>query len=218
MRSKTSAAFFGVTLAFLVLGVLAARAKTTETLSLPRRPHYVFQRVGEDIGLGSITPSCILQDQDGFIWIGTPDGLLRFDGTHVLRFGLEQGLPSTHVGQLVLAPTGRIWVVTSRGIAYVEGGVLHQLPLAIDSWGKVYLATEAGLLRVDPDRPNDFRLWSLSEGLPNQEVESVNITSEGRVWFASGHRVGWLDSQEHVHMFPAESGLPHEQVISILQD
>jgi ligand-binding sensor domain-containing protein len=30
--------------------------------------------------------------------------------------------------------------------------------------------------------------------------------------------VGWLDSQDHVHVFPAESGLPHEQVISILQD
>jgi diguanylate cyclase (GGDEF)-like protein len=233
MRSKTSAAFFPMILAVLVFGSLAAEAKPAETpvLSLPRRPHYLFQRVGENIGLGSLTPSCILQDQDGFIWIGTHDGLLRFDGNHVLRFGLEQGLPSTNVGQLVLAPTGRIWVVTSRGIAYVEGRVLHQLPLAkvynsfrrpsalaLDSWGKVYLATEAGLLRVDPERPNDLRLWSLSEGLPNLEAESVSITSEGRVWFASGHRVGWLDSQEQVHMFPAESGLPHEQVISILQD
>jgi diguanylate cyclase (GGDEF)-like protein len=233
MRSKTSAALFVVTLVILVLGSLAAQAKPTETpvLSLPHRPHYVFQRVGENFGLSSLTPSCILQDQDGFIWIGTPDGLLRFDGNHILRFGLEQGLPSTHVNQLVLAPTGRIWIVTSRGIAYVEGGVLHQLPLAkvynsfrnastlaLDSWGKVYLATEGGLLRVDPDRPNDFRLWSLSEGLPSLEAESVSITAEGRVWFASGHSVGWLDSQDHVHMFPAQSGLPHERVISILQD
>ena len=132
MRSKTSAGFFIVTLVILVLGSLAAQAKPTETpvLSLPRRPHYVFQRVGENFGLGSLTPSCILQDQDGFMWIGTPDGLLRFDGNHILRFGLEQGLPSTNVGQLVLAPTGRIWIVTSRGIAYIEGGALHQLPLA----------------------------------------------------------------------------------------
>ncbi len=54
--------------------------------------------------------------------------------------------------------------------------------------------------------------------MPSIEAESVNITSEGRVWFASGHRVGWLDSQDHVHMFPAQSGLLHEPVISILQD
>ncbi len=86
--------------------------------------------MGDNFGLSSLTPSCILQDQEGFIWIGTPDGLLRFDGTHIVRFGLEQGLPSTNVNQLVLAPTGRIWIVTSRGIAYMEGGALHKLPLA----------------------------------------------------------------------------------------
>src|SRR5580693_1963345 len=233
MRSKTSATFFLVTLAILLLGSLAAQAETTETttLSLPHRPHYVFQRIGESFGLSTMTPSCILQDQDGFIWIGTPDGLLRFDGNRVVRYGLEQGLPSTNINQLVLAPSGRIWIVTSRGIAYMEGGVLHKLPLpkvynffrqpsalALDSWGKVYLATEGGLLRVDPDRPNDSRLWSISEGLPSIEAEAVSITPEGRIWFASGHRVGWLDSQDHIHIFAPQSGLPHEQVISILQD
>ena len=233
MRSKTSAALFLVSLFILLLGSLAVQAKPIETpvLSLPPRPHYVFQRVSDHFGLTSLTPSCILQDQDGFIWIGTPDGLLRFDGTRVMRFGLEQGLPSTNVGQLVLAPTGRIWIVTSRGIAYMEGGAIHKLNLAkiynsfrrpsvlaLDSWGKVYLATEAGLLRVDPDRPNDLRLWSLSDGLPSLEVETVSITPDGRVWFASDHRVGWLDSQDRVQMFPAQSGLPNEEIISILQD
>jgi diguanylate cyclase (GGDEF)-like protein len=233
MRNKTSAAFFLVILVILALGSVAAQAKSTETppLSLPRKPHYVFQRIGESFGLSTMTPSCILQDQDGFIWIGTPDGLLRFDGNRVVRYGLEQGLPSTNINQLVLAPSGRIWIVTSRGIAYMEGGVLHKLPLpkvynffrqpsalALDSWGKVYLATEGGLLRVDPDRPNDSRLWSISEGLPSIEAEAVSITPEGRIWFASGHRVGWLDSQDHIHIFPPQSGLPHEQVISILQD
>lgn len=233
MRTKASAAFFVVTLVILVLGSLAAEAKPTETpaLSLPTKPHYVFQRVGDNFGLSSLTPSCILQDLDGFIWIGTPDGLLRFDGTRVLRYGLEQGLPSTNVDQLVLAPSGRIWIVTSRGISYMEQGIIHKLPLAevynsfrrpsalaLDSWGKVYLATDGGLLWVDPDRPNDHRLWGISDGLPSLEVETVSITPEGRVWFAAGHRVGWLDSQSHVHLFPPESGLPHEQIISILQD
>ncbi|HMD38493.1 MAG TPA: diguanylate cyclase [Candidatus Acidoferrum sp.] len=230
MRGKPSAILF---LALLLLGSAAAKATPAETtpLSLPHRPHYVFQRIGENFGLGSLTPSCILQDQDGFIWIGSPDGLLRFDGTRVLRFGIEQGLPSTNVNQLVLAPNGRMWIATSRGIAYMEGGALHKLPLAsvfnsfrrnsvlaLDSWGKVYLATEGGLLRVDPERPNDFRIWALAEGLPSLDVEAVNITSEGRVWFASDHRVGWLDAQDHVHLFPAQSGLPHEPVVSILQD
>lgn len=233
MRSKRSAAPFLIGLILVQLGFLAAQAKSSEStvLSLPPKPHYVFQRVGESFGLSTLTPSCILQDKDGFIWIGTPDGLLRFDGTRVVRFGMEQGLPSTNVDQLVLAPSGRIWIVTSRGVVYMDGGTLHKLhlasaynsfrhnsALALDSWGKVYLATEAGLLRVDPDRQNDLRLWSLSDGLPSPEVEAVSVTQEGRVWFAADHRVGWLDSQDHVHMFPVHSGLPRERIISILQD
>ena len=230
MRSKASAA---LPLILTVLGFTAsvARPAGTSPLSLPRRPHYVFQRIGENLGLGSITPSCLLQDQDGFMWIGTPNGLLRFDGNRLKRFGLEEGLPSTNVNQLVLAPSGRIWIVTSRGIAYVDRGVLRRLPLpksydsfrrpaslALDSWGKAYLATEQGLLRVDADRPNDTRLWAAPEGLPSLEVEAVSATSDGRIWFAAKHNVGWLDSQDHIHLFPANSGLPHEYVVSILQD
>ncbi|HYL63394.1 MAG TPA: diguanylate cyclase [Candidatus Methylomirabilis sp.] len=231
MRSKLSAAFLLATILICSAAAVPASAAETSLLPLPRRPHYVFQRIGENFGLGSLTPSCILQDQDGFIWIGTPNGLLRFDGSRLMHFGLEEGLPSTNVNQLVLARSGRMWVVASRGIAYIEGGTLHRLPLpktynsfrrpsslALDSWGKVYLATELGLLRVDPDRPNDSRLWTPAEGLPSPEVEAVNVTSEGRVWFAAGHRVGWLDSQDRVHMFPPSNGLPHELVVSILQD
>src|SRR5690242_7667986 len=129
MRSKISAALFLVTLAIMFLGSLAAQAMPTGTssLSLPPKPHYVFQRVGDNFGLSSLTPCCILQDKDGFIWIGTPDGLLRFDGTRIVRFGLEQGLPSTNVDQLVFDPSGRIWIVTSRGVAYIEERALHTL-------------------------------------------------------------------------------------------
>ena len=218
---------------FASVGLLAfpARASEIPVLSLPTHPHYAFQSIGENFGLGSLTPSCILQDQEGFIWIGTGDGLLRFDGNRIVRFGLKEGLPSTNVDQLVLAGDGRIWVVTSRGVAYVQSGALHQLPLpisistlrrpaslALDAWGKIYLATEAGLLRIDPDRLNDSRLWTLADGLPGTDVETVSVTSEGRLFFASNHQVGWLDAQDHVHMFPAQSGLPRELVISILQD
>ena len=229
MRSKLSAALF-LTILFS-FAAAPARPAETSPLPLPRRPHYVFQSIGENLGLGSLTPSCLLQDQDGFIWIGTENGLLRFDGNRLVQYGIDQGLPSTNVNQLVLAPSGRVWVVTSRGIAYVEGRVLHRLPLAksfhsfrrsvslaLDPWGKVYLATELGLLRVDPERPNDTRLWTVADGLPSLEVEAVSVASGGRVWFAAGHRVGWLDSQDHVRMFPATSGLAHEEVVSILQD
>jgi diguanylate cyclase (GGDEF)-like protein len=229
MRRSSAA---GILVASLI-GSLAPQARAADSypLALPSRPHYVFQRVGENLGLGSLTPSCLLQDGQGFIWIGTPNGLLRYDGSHILRFGIEQGLPGTGVDQLALSPDGRLWMVTSRGIAYMEGGVIHPLALpapydssrptpvlALDSAGLAYLTSEHGLLRVDPGRPGQPRVWSVSDGLPAPEVETVSVASDGRVWFASAHRVGWLDSNDRVHMFPIGSGLAHEPVLSILQD
>ncbi len=65
MRRKTSAALFLVTPVILLLGSLAARAKPTETpvLSLPRHPHYVFQRVGDNFGLSSLRPGRLHLDR-----------------------------------------------------------------------------------------------------------------------------------------------------------
>lgn len=230
MRSKPSATLSCVLL-LLVAFAPAARPADTRPLSLPSHPHYAFQRIGDNLGLGSLTPCCILQDSDGFIWLGTADGLLRFDGNRILRLGTKEGLPSGNVNQLLLAPTGRLWVVTSRGVAYLENGVVHslQLPktvnsfrrpasLALDFRGKVYLATEIGLLRIDPERLNDSRLWTLADGVPGGEIDSVNMTPEGRLWFSAGLQAGWLDTEDHVHMLPPQSGLPREAAISILED
>src|ERR1700722_15700547 len=121
--------------------------KDASELSLPDRPHYVFQRVGEQLGLCSVTPSSILQDQLGFIWIGTRDGLLRYDGARVIRFGLDQGLPSTDVEQIEQAPNGRVWIVTRAGLAFYEGNALHgfKLPPAFSEFNG------AELLALDRD-------------------------------------------------------------------
>ncbi len=208
----------------------AERPDTSE-LSLPDRPHYVFQRVGEQLGLGSVTPSSILQDKLGFIWIGTRDGLLRYDGARVIRFGLDQGLPSTDVEQIEQAPSGRIWIVTRAGLAFYEGNAVHafKLPeafsefngpqlLALDHDGVPYLATLHGLLRLDATKGKIAKIWDKADGLPAAEVEAVTVGPDGHVWFAADHRVGWLDAEQHPQFFPAQSGLPREKIVTILRD
>ncbi len=229
MRIPSPAAALMLLLA-LPLGA-GAQTKDAPGLSLPDRPHYVFQRVGEQLGLGSVTPSSILQDQTGFIWIGTRDGLLRYDGARVVHFGLDQGLPSTDIEEIVQAPNGRIWVVTRRGLAYFESNVLHgfKLPdefsqidavqaLAVDHEGSPYLATQNGLLRLDAVKVKTLQLWSKKEGMPAAEVEAVTVDADGRIWLASDHRVGWLDEDGHLQFFPLQSGLPREKISSILRD
>jgi len=55
--------------------------------------HFMFRTYG---GRRPQHPSvrCILQDRIGFLWVGTSNGLFRYDGARFIRFGKSEGLPT----------------------------------------------------------------------------------------------------------------------------
>ena len=63
----------------------------------------------------------IFEDREQNLWVGTQDGLFRFDGRRFLRFGREEGLPSTRINVLYEAADGRLWVGTRGGLAGRDG-------------------------------------------------------------------------------------------------
>src|SRR5258708_36839830 len=79
----------------------------------------------------------LAQTPDGFLWLGTTDGLLRFDGVSFERYKPEVGsLPSTIVKTLLATPNGDLWIgyfnggvgVLKKGahVYYIEGGGLSE--------------------------------------------------------------------------------------------
>src|SRR6266849_1609700 len=78
---------------------------------------YTFQYYGQQQGLTNLTPQCILQDRLGFLWVGTQNGLFRYDGSQFVRFGMEEGLPSPSVESIHESRDGTLWVGTSVGLA-----------------------------------------------------------------------------------------------------
>ena len=63
------------------------------------------------------SPLCLAQTADGFLWIGTSDGLFHFDGVQFERFRPEAGeLPAVSVSAILAVPDG-LWVGYSRGRA-----------------------------------------------------------------------------------------------------
>ncbi|QTD51245.1 hybrid sensor histidine kinase/response regulator transcription factor [Sulfidibacter corallicola] len=80
-----------------------------------------FQDLTVEDGLSINSIQAIVQDETGFVWIATSDGLNRYDGQHFKTYRRDapsaSGLPSDWVNKLLLSADGRLWAGTQRGLA-----------------------------------------------------------------------------------------------------
>jgi signal transduction histidine kinase/ligand-binding sensor domain-containing protein len=85
-------------------------------------------RVRDGFTKGAI--SSIAQTPDGYLWLGTEFGLLRFDGVRAVPWQPPPGkhLPSSRIFSLLAARDGTLWIGTSKGLASWKGGKLTQYP------------------------------------------------------------------------------------------
>ncbi|HEV2332295.1 MAG TPA: two-component regulator propeller domain-containing protein, partial [Gammaproteobacteria bacterium] len=110
-------------------------------------------------GLPQITVLSIAQGKHGYIWLGTQDGLARFDGVSFRSY-----LPSYWGTALLTAPDGTLWMGTNKGVAWYQDDAIHLVTAAdkgvnkeadvralVFSDGRLMAATSTGLLRVDKD-------------------------------------------------------------------
>src|ERR1700712_2847193 len=78
-----------------------------------------FDHLGTAEGLSQLNPMCILQDSRGFIWIGTADGLNRYDGYKFKIFRNDvkdtTSLGNNYVQDIIEDKDGNIWVATIGG-------------------------------------------------------------------------------------------------------
>ncbi|WP_290790601.1 ligand-binding sensor domain-containing protein [Flavihumibacter sp. UBA7668] len=80
---------------------------------------YIFRQITVKDGLSNNRVNCILQDHLGFTWIGTDDGLNRFDGNAFTIFRHEPGNSATLGGNIILDlcedKNGVLWIATGDG-------------------------------------------------------------------------------------------------------
>ena len=83
-------------------------------------PHFV-EKLTINEGLSSNIITGLVQDDNGFLWIATPDGLNRFDGTETVHFLHEpdsNSLPHSYINCLLKLPGNELAIGTQAGISF----------------------------------------------------------------------------------------------------
>lgn len=86
--------------------------------------HVRFRQISVAQGLSQVSAVDVLQDRRGFLWIGTQDGLNRYDGYEFKVYRQQPGNPDSLIDNYVQAlaegADGRLWVGTQNGLCYLD--------------------------------------------------------------------------------------------------
>jgi signal transduction histidine kinase/ligand-binding sensor domain-containing protein len=115
----------------IALGILLAccfcASALDPSLDISQYAHTSW-KIREGFSKGRVTS--IAQTPDGYLWLGTEFGLLRFDGVRNVLWDQNAGehLPSSYIRNLLTARDGRLWIGTYKGLASWKDGKLTAYP------------------------------------------------------------------------------------------
>ena len=150
-------------------------------------------------GIFNGTVLSVAQTQDGYLWVGTTAGLLRFDG---IRFSEWQG-PGTSAAtplriQSLLGTTdGSLWIGTGRGLGRFKNNEFKYIPkdgigrvnaILEDSAGDIWIARSRFTGKAGPlcrAQGEKFRCFGLSDGFDCPYGEALTEGRSGSIWMNS---------------------------------
>ncbi len=178
--------------AFLVSAVFALSALINITSFAEELP-YVETLFNERSGLPTGEANDVLQTGDGYVWVGSYGGLIRYDGTEFRNYSTEGLLPSSSVRALFEDSDGRLWIGTNdAGVFRYENGIITKPEgqpsdsflcirgFAEDKNGVVYACSTSGIAEIENDI---MRVYDTKE-LSGLTIYSIGADKYGRVWGA----------------------------------
>jgi diguanylate cyclase (GGDEF)-like protein len=158
----------------------------------------------------ALIPEVLAEDAQGFLWLGSESGLLRWDGYTLRIFAPDRGQPDAMRDQAVLCihrdAAGRLWVgTTTGGLATYDaahekfrtvlgdrlaGAARHVWSIDDDGAGGLWLGTAGGLFRMRADASAISRV-DLAPAAPgdavDETVQAVLRDSQGVLWLGTPH-------------------------------
>ncbi|HTQ56094.1 MAG TPA: two-component regulator propeller domain-containing protein [Bryobacteraceae bacterium] len=155
-------------------------------------------------GLPEADVMTILQTQDGYVWAGTEEGLVRFDGARFTVFDRKTAqLPNNRIQALAETPDGGIWIGTENGLSCLKNHRFTSyttrdgLPsdtireLWAEPGGPLWITTTAGI-----------RMWRNSRFEPDPAIDRIARESP-RLFLRAGNGDLWVAGNQGLIMLPA---------------
>ncbi|MDQ1348656.1 MAG: hypothetical protein QG573_2032 [Acidobacteriota bacterium] len=216
----------------LLLGLLLIAVAPLAALDPDRRlTQYRVETWGVEEGLPSLSVAVVTQTPDGYLWIGTTEGLASFDGVRFRTYD-RWNTPAFRLNEirsLFVDSRGALWIgFAGSGVVVrerdefvaVEPSDLTAVNFAEDADG-VLLGTDRGLFHRRHDAPLRFAPVPAAATLAGDLIFRVTHDRRGRTWLNVLKRgVFWLDGGElrGPLSFGSPSGLGDEYSTSLLDE
>jgi signal transduction histidine kinase/ligand-binding sensor domain-containing protein len=199
----------GLAAVFALLIVRAPASASTATLDISQFAHAAWTDA-DGFTKGSV--HAIAQTPDGYLWLGTDFGLVRFDGVRTTPWPSDRPLPSNRITSLITTRDGTLWIGTRSGLAswkegsprnYAELSGQLVLGLVEDRDGTVWLrALTSPRARLCTIRDGRVRCWE-EDSRFGPRVRAMYEDRKGQLWFAEPHGLWrWNHGQPTFHPLP----------------
>jgi diguanylate cyclase (GGDEF)-like protein len=228
VRSNSGHLWRAGALAAILFSVAAATFGLDATKPIDRHMIDVWQN---ETGLPQNSVLAILQTRDGYLWLGTQEGLARFDGVRFTVFDRTNtpAFQNNHIQALIEDRKGDVWIATyggglvrQSGAAFRRYSIADGLPndtiraLHLSRNGDLYIGTNGGLSRFHGGKFTT--VLSVKNGLASDEVVSLFEDVDGALWIGTygGGLHRWKDGA--LTHYGMENGLSNDKVWSIVRD
>ncbi|MEW6731934.1 MAG: two-component regulator propeller domain-containing protein [Acidobacteriota bacterium] len=212
----------------LLLLVIVLVCNVTALAIDPKKVHIVGEYTHDlwrfEDGLPQNSILAIVQTQDGYIWLATFDGLVRFDGVRFTTFdtGNAKELRTSRIIELFADRTGGLWILPEGeyGVTRFKDGKFtnysseqglpndHVTQVCEDKEGSIWIKTDNGLARFKDEK---ITAYTVKDGLPTNSIINIQSDANGSTWITTG--VGLVQFKDGRFItYTSRDGLPSESI------
>ena len=222
-KSKESGCNYDIIYMLLLIILLI----TTNIVYVSAYNNINFKNITSEDGLSQGTVETIIQDDQGYIWLGTNDGLCRYNGYEFKIYKhdeeLENSITNNYIVDIKQDNLGNIWVGTANGLSKIdtktdlitnynmndeEKSLSHYNigDILITKSGDVLVGTSDGLNIYNEKKDEFYRIFNKDSDLSSQFIRSLAEDENQNIWVATNNGIDKIDIKNNKNIISFKTG------------